>query len=81
MLRSSPYLTFASGVDLVGSLFAGASEGEGGERARLVRKRRLRRSCKCTDSLAGVRGKEGTMKTRHNRRMGEGPDDGEGRDE
>jgi len=81
LLHSSPALTFPSGIGSVGSLFAGVSEGEGGELAHLVRKRRLRRSCNCTDSLAGVRSKEGMTKTPHNRRMGEGQDDGEGRDE
>ena len=81
MLGSSAALTFPSDIGSVGSLCVGASEGDGGERARLVRKPRIRSSCNCTDSLAGVRSKEGTMKMRHNRRMGEGPDDGEGRDE
>jgi len=49
LLCSSPALTFPSGVSSVGSLFAGASEGEGGERGRLERKWRLRRSCNRTD--------------------------------
>jgi len=75
LLRSAPALTFPSGVGSVRSLFAGASKGEGGERARLVRKRGLKRS------LAGVRSREGTAKTPHNRRMGEGPNDSERRDE
>ena len=81
MLRSALALTFPSGVGSVGSLFVGASKGEGGKRARLVRKRCLRHSWNRTDSLAGVRSREGTTKMPHNRRMGEGPDDGERRDE
>ena len=79
LLHSSPVLTFPSGVGLVAWLSAGASKGEGGEC--LARKRCLRCSCNRTDSLVGVRSKEGTTKMPHNRRLGEVPDDGEGRDE
>jgi len=76
LLHSPPALTFRSNIDSVRS-FAGASKGEGGERACFVRKQRLRRSWNRTDSLADLRSREGTTKVPHNRRMGEEPDGGE----